>query len=137
MPTTKQPIKVILDANFLFVPLQFGLDIFEALANLLNQRFEPILLSSTKTELQGLSESASTKVHKQAMAALCVSEKCVFVEVEKAATETFDDVIVRVAADCRCPVATNDKELHQRLRAIHVPVIFLRQKRLLALDGAV
>jgi rRNA-processing protein FCF1 len=137
VPAKQQPTKVIIDTNFFFIPLQFGVDIYEALADLLNMRFEPVLLSSTQTELQGLSESRSIKTRKQALAGLVVSEKCVFVNVEKSATETFDDVIVRVAVEWHCPVATNDKELHQRLRAVHVPVSFLRQKRLLAVDGAV
>ena len=55
----EEKLKVVLDSNFLFVPSQFHLDIFEELANLLNQRFEPILLSSTQKELQGLAESTS------------------------------------------------------------------------------
>jgi len=50
----KEKVKIILDANFLFVPSQFNVDIFEELSNLLNRRFEPILLSSTMKELTGI-----------------------------------------------------------------------------------
>lgn len=134
---TKEKIKVILDANFFFVPTQFNLDIFEELAKLLNQRFEPILLSSTNKELQGLAESSSLKEQKQAQLALILAEKCRVVYMEKVSDETYDDVIVRVAEAWKSPVATNDRELRKRLRKIGVPVIFLRQKHRLALEGAV
>ena len=138
LSTSKKPkTKVILDANFLFVPSQFNVDIFEELANLLNQSFDPVLLSSTQRELQGLAKSGSQKVRSQAELGLRLAERCSFVPVEKSSAETYDDVIVRVAAEWNCPVATNDRELRGRLRAVGVPVIFLRQKRCLALDGSV
>jgi rRNA-processing protein FCF1 len=133
----EEKLKIILDANFLFVPSQFRLDIFEELANLLNQRFEPILLSSTQKELQGLAQSNSPKVQKQALLALRLAEKCHFVSIEKHSAETYDDVIVRVATDWNCPVGTNDRELRKRLRQNGVTVIFLRQQRRLAMEGTV
>ncbi|UCC57772.1 MAG: hypothetical protein JSW14_05195 [Candidatus Bathyarchaeum sp.] len=133
----EEKVKVVLDSNFLFIPSQFHLDIFEELANLLNQRFEPILLSSTQKELQGLAESTSPKKRKQALLALKLAEKCRVIPVEKGSKETYDDVIVRVAAEWKSPVATNDRELRRRLRTLGLPVIFLRQKQRLMLEGAV
>ena len=133
----KEKVKVILDANFFFVPTQFNLDIFEEITKLLNRKFEPILLSSTHKELQGLAESSSLKEQKQAQLALRLAEKCRTVQTEKTSNETYDDVIVRVAEELEFPVATNDRELRKRLRKIGVPVIFLRQKHRLVLDGAV
>ena len=133
----KEKVKVIFDSNFLFVPSQFQLDIFEELANLLNQRFDPILLSPTQKELQKLAKEGSLKTRQQAFLALKLAEKCRVVHVEKGLKETHDDVIVRVAAEWKCPVATNDRELRKRLRKLRVPVIFLRQRRRLELDGAV
>ena len=132
----KEKLRIILDANFFFVPSQFRVDIFEELANLLSKRFEPILLSSTKTELEGLANS-NPKIRNQAILGLKLAEKCKFVFVEKNPTETFDDVIVRVASDWNCPVATNDKELKKRLREKGVTTIFLRQKQRLAMEGTV
>lgn len=132
-----EPVRVILDANFFFVPSQFNVDIFEELANLLNQRFEPVLLSSTQDELQGLAESSSLLIQKQALLALRLAEKCSFVPVEKYSGETYDDVIVRVSAEWNVPVGTNDRELRKRLRQKGVAVIFLRQKQRLAMEGTV
>ena len=129
-------LKIILDSNFLFVPLQFKIDIFEGMMNLLNQRFEPILLSTTCQELQRMAEKGSPKLRRQAAVALKLAEKCRVVDVEKSKEETSDDVILRVAAQWRCPVATNDRKLKQRLRDISIPVIYLRQKSRLELEGS-
>jgi len=138
MNVKKKPFHpILIDSNFLFVPSQFHLDIFEELTNLLNQRFEPILLSPTQKELQKLAKEGSPKTRRQASLALKLAEKCRVVHVEKGLKETDDDVIVRVAAEWKCPVATNDRELRKRLRKLGVPVIFLRQRRRLELDGAV
>ena len=131
------PVKVIVDTNFFFVALQFNVDFFIELEKLLNRRFQPILLSSTQQELERLAESSSTKKEKQAKFALKLAEKCHFVAVERILEETYDDVIFRVAADWKSPVATNDRELRKRLRKIGLPVIFLRQKRRLVLEGSV
>ncbi|MFQ5999376.1 MAG: PIN domain-containing protein [Candidatus Bathyarchaeia archaeon] len=133
----KGKVKVILDSNFLFVPSQFQLDVFEELANLLNQRIDPVLLSPTKKELEEIARKGSPKTRQQASLALKLAEKCRVVHVEKDLKETHDDVIVRVAAEWKCPVATNDRELRKRLRKMRVPVIFLRQRRRLELEGAV
>ena len=130
-------IKVIFDSNFLLVPSQFQLDIFEELTNLLSQRFEPVLLSPTYKELLKIAEKGSPKMRKQASLALKLAEKCRLIQVEKGLEETHDDVIVRVAAEWRCPVATNDRELRKRLRNMGVSVIFLRQRRRLELEGTV
>jgi rRNA-processing protein FCF1 len=130
-------LKVVLDSNFLFVPSQFHLDIFEELTNLLNQRYTPVLLSSTQKELQGLTKSTSPKKRNQALLALKLAEKCQVVPAEKGLEETYDDVIVRMATRWRYPVATNDRELRGRLKNLGVPVIFLRKKQHLMLEGAV
>lgn len=130
-------IRVILDSNFLFIPSQFRLDIFEELKNLLTQRFEPVLLSPTHMELLKIAEKDSPKMRKQAALALKLAEKCRLIHVEKGLEETPDDVIVRVATEWRCLVATNDRELRKRLRNRGVPVIFLRQRHRLELEGTV
>lgn len=49
-PKTKS-LKIILDSNAFFVPLQFKIDIVEELKTLLNMRHELVLLSPVKQEL--------------------------------------------------------------------------------------
>jgi len=129
-------LRVILDSNFLFVPAQFKIDVFEELTSLLNQRFEPILLSSTYQELQTMAEKGSPSRRKQATLALKLAEKCRLVNVEKGTGETNDDLLLRIAAEWKSPIATNDRELRRKLRARGIPVIFLRGKSRLELEGA-
>jgi len=130
------PIKLILDANFFFIPSKFRIDIFEELASLVNQRFEPILLSTTLQELQTIAEKGSPSMRKQALLALKLAEKCRQIKVERKTGETNDDVILRIAIEWHSPVATNDRELREKLRAKNIPVVFLRGKRRLELEGA-
>ena len=48
-----------------------------------------------------------------------------------------DDVIVKVAQAWGSPVFTNDRQLRKRLRDISVPVIYVRQKSRLEIDGLI
>jgi len=129
-------LRVILDSNFLLIPSKFQIDIFEGLMNLLNQRFEPILLSSTYNELQTMAEKGSPRLRKKAELALKLAGKCSIIDVEHGREETQDNVIIRTASEWKCPVATNDRELRNRLRAKGLPVIFLRGRGHLELEGA-
>jgi len=131
------PLKVILDSNFLFVPSQFKIDIFGEMTKLFNQRYEPIVLSTTLQELRRMAEQGSPKLRKQAATAVKLAEKCRTVNVEKSEDETSDDAILRVAAKWHVPVATNDRELRRRLRDQNLPVVFLRGKSRLELEGAI
>jgi len=129
-------LKVILDSNFLFVPSQFQIDIFEELSNILNQRFEPVLLSVTRREILTMAEKGSPKMRKYASLALQLAKKCRIVRVRQGIDESHDDVVVRVAQKWKCPVATNDRALRRRLRDKGIPVIFLRGKKRLGMEGA-
>ncbi len=130
-------LKVILDSNFLLVPSKFKINIFEGLTNLLSQRYTPILLSPTHKELLKIAEKGSPKISRQASLALKLAERCEVFKVTQRYEETHDDVIVRVASEWRCPVATNDGALRKRLRNISVPVIYLRQTSRLEMEGSV
>jgi rRNA-processing protein FCF1 len=130
-------LKVILDSNALFVPLQFKIDIFQDLEQLLNRRFELILLSPVKRELELLAEKGSPKMRKNASYALRLAEKCRYVAVESSASALTDDVIVETAGNWGVPVFTNDRLLRKRLRDINVPVIYVRQKSRLEIDGLI
>ncbi|RLI11300.1 hypothetical protein DRO35_05265, partial [Candidatus Bathyarchaeota archaeon] len=43
--------------------------------------------------------------------------------------------ILRVASQLRLPVATNDAELRRRLRKLGLPIIYLREKSKLVVEG--
>ena len=126
---------MILDSNFLLAPSQFNIDVFKELARILNRGLDLVLLSPTRRELLKMAKGNSPKMRRQASLALKLAEKCRVVNVKQGFEETHDDVIVRIADDWKCPVATNDVELRKRLRIISVPVIYLRQKSHLEVEG--
>jgi uncharacterized protein len=136
-PKKTQPLKVILDSNALFVPLELKIDIFEEIRRLLNRNVELVLLSTVKHELESLSAKNSPKIRREASFALKLAEKCKYVPVENDEKLTTDDAIVKVAKNWRSPVFTNDMQLKRKLRDISVPVIYVRQKSRLDIDGMI
>jgi rRNA-processing protein FCF1 len=128
-PKKKETLKVILDSNALFVPLQ--------LKRLLNRNVEFVLLSPVKRELEMLAAKDSPKIRREAVYALRLAEKCRYVAVDDSEKLPTDDVIVKVAKSWNSPVFTNDRQLKRRLRDISVPVIYVRQKSRLEIDGLI
>jgi len=135
-PKRDRSVEVIMDSNALFVPLQFKIDILDELGRLLNRHFELILLSQVRSEIEMLASERSPKIRKMAAFAMQFAEKCKYVEVPFSA-ETVDDAIIHVAAKNRTPVFTNDAQLRKKLRDISVPVIYVRQKSHLAIEGMI
>ena len=136
-PARKEALKVIVDSNALFVPLQFRINIFYELERLLNRRFDLILLSAVKRELETLAKKGSPKLRREAACALRLAEKCRLVEVDAGSSVDVDDVIVKMAGERKAVVFTNDEQLRKRLRDISVPVIYVRQKSRLEIDGLI
>jgi rRNA-processing protein FCF1 len=67
---------------------------------------------------------------------LKIAEKCKLIKLdEKIAGSSPDDAIFKVAREWKSPVFTNDRELRKRLRNINVPVIYVRQKSHLEIEG--
>jgi rRNA-processing protein FCF1 len=128
-------LRVILDSNALFVPVQFNIDIFQSLKELLNRNFEPVLLSSTRRELERIASQGSPGRRRNAAFALKLAEKCKLLEVGERKTGSTDDLILEAAISYKCLVFTNDRQLRKRLRDINVPVIYVRQKSRLEIDG--
>lgn len=132
----KKKRRVILDSNFLFVPSSLKIDIFEEIENIVG-RFEPIVLSVTLQELKKLANSKSEKMRKEASFALDLARKCVTLNVQRKKWEKNDDVIVRIAKETGCPVATNDRDLRKKLRKEGIATIYVREKKYLNLEGEI
>jgi rRNA-processing protein FCF1 len=130
----EKSLRVILDSNAFFVPLQFKIDIFQELKTILNRNFEPILISPVRREVEKMVREGSPKMRKKAGYALEFAEKCKLIQVEETG-RSADDAIVKAAYEMHAPVFTNDVQLRKRLRNINVPVIYVRQKSHLEIDG--
>jgi len=134
---SNEAVKVILDSNALFVPLESKIDIFTETKRLLNRNLDFVLLSPVKQELDLLATKDSPKTRRDALYALKTAEKCKYVVVNNPEKLSTDDVIVKVAKAWNSPVFTNDRQLRKRLRDISVPVIYVRQKSRLDVDGLI
>jgi len=128
------PVKVILDSNFLMVPFQFNIDIFQEIEYLLQKKVDFIVPSSVKLELTGISARGGEGAS-EASLALQLASRCRVVEVTLQPQETVDDAITKAAQKLSAVVATNDIELKRKLGEIHVPVIFMRDKSKLEIEG--
>jgi rRNA-processing protein FCF1 len=133
--SAKEKVKIIFDANALFVPLQFNIDIFEQTKQLLDRNFEPVVLLSTCEELERIAKQGSLEARKKAAFALKLAKKCKLLKINKGNGTSTDDLIVQAASKHNWPVFTNDRQLRNRLRDINVPVIYVRQKSRLEMDG--
>ena len=116
------------------VPFQFHVDIFEELEYLLQKKIDFIVPSSVKLELTGIS-SRGGEGAAEASLALQLASQCRVVDVTLQPHETVDDAIVKAAQKLGAVVATNDIELKKRLRDINVPVVYLREKSKLEVEG--
>ncbi|MEM3745166.1 MAG: 30S processome protein Utp24 [Candidatus Bathyarchaeia archaeon] len=126
--------KVILDANFLLLPIQFKIDIFSEIEGLIGH-FEPIVLSTTVEELRRLAAKGSEKTRRQALLAMEIAKKCKIIQVDVKPEEKCDDVLMRFAKEKNCIVATNDRILRRKLRESGITTIFLRQGSYLQVNG--
>jgi rRNA-processing protein FCF1 len=130
------PICVITDTNFLLLPAQRRIDIFEELVNLFNRKVKVVVPLPVFNEVFELKNSGKPLLSKQATLAITmIHEKAVIDNTEMQAEETVDDFIVRLASKKKCLVATNDASLRRKLRKKNVSVIFLRQMKYLQVDG--
>ena len=137
-PSSKNlPLKIIVDSNALFVPLQFKIDVFTDLERILKKNVELILISPVKNELEMLTKKKSPDIVKKAKFALSMASKCTYIKVLEKRLEPTDDAILRIAKQWNSPVFTNDKALKKKLRDISVPVIYVRQKSRLEIDGLI
>jgi rRNA-processing protein FCF1 len=127
-------INVILDSNFLFIPFRYQIDIFEELDNLLG-RAQPFVLSTTLQEVRKLLRRRSDKIKTESISALEIAKHCKVLFVEQNCTESYDDIILRIAKKVNYAVATNDSNLRKRLRKAGVTTIYLRKKSQLKVEG--
>ncbi len=119
-------MKILLDTNFMMIPNQFGVDIFEFLKD-----YEILTPSSCVDELKKLSKKRGKDGMAAKVAIRLIKEKKV--EVIRA-REKGDRAILNYAVQEKCSVGTNDKELIKALKNNGIKIIRLKQKKYLAED---
>ncbi len=136
---SKVAFQVILDTNFLAVPAQFGVDIFSETERVIERRVEFVLLESTvkEIELKGGLGAGKTETHVFRIAKDLI-QRCRVVKVpESLAAMPVDDQLLEYAISVKGALATNDKELRMKARERGIPVLLLRGKKRVVLEGSV
>ncbi|WP_309492961.1 hypothetical protein [Candidatus Hecatella orcuttiae] len=131
------PRKVLLDSSFLFLPTHRRIDIFKELERLLSTKVEPVVLPPVLEEVEKIASNSETGLGRKAAHALRIAERCLKADFNKLPGESVDEYLVRAAEALGCPVATGDSKLRRQLRAKGLPVVFLREKTRLVLEGYV
>ena len=124
--------KVILDTNFLLLPIEFNLDIFEVIPEVLEDKVEFFIVDKSLNELTNLAKGRG-KAGMAARVAMSLLQKKDVKVVKTKDDESCDDAIVRVAVTLGAIVATNDKNLRKKLKDFNVKTIYLRSKKHLEL----
>jgi rRNA-processing protein FCF1 len=132
------PLRVILDTNFLTVPAQFGVDVFSEAERVLERSVEFILLESVVDEIKAKLEKSGKTESRMFRIALDLTERCKVVEIEQSMKDSLvDDQLLEYAVSVGGILATNDRELRERAADRGVPVLILRGKKHLELQGSI
>jgi len=136
--------RVLLDSNFLLVPIQFKIDIYEEIRNLLgNPRF--LILTEIFNELEiKLNRERRHKFKLELTTSLKLLEQKkreipeLFIEYEGRNTTNIpvDDYLIDVSKELSRKlgtvyIATNDKLLRKKARKNGIKTIFMRKKQFL------
>lgn len=122
---------VLMDANALMIPFQFHVNVEAEVERVITGGYEIKVPSSVIEELEDLTEELGGQDQWAAKMALKLAGN--FTEIDT--DERGDPGILELAEAEDAVVVTNDRLLRARLRAKDVPVLFLRSKAYLALEG--
>ena len=126
--------EVVIDTNFFMVPFQFNVDIITELEKILPS-YKLTTPSFVINELKGLKRNNKGKIRLNANLALKLanSSKIEIKDISLLENETVDDALLRVSE----VLATNDIELKNRAKDKGITVVYLRQKKYIAVDGKI
>ena len=128
---TESYYRVVLDSNFLMMPFQFNVDVFSELDRVLERGYRAYVTDGVLRELRGIHGRAG----RAGRAALQLASRLPVIETGKAGEEDVDASLMRLASEGNTIICTNDKILIEKLRRKGLPVIYLRQRKHLVLDG--
>ena len=129
--------KILLDTNFLLIPAQFKVDIFSEIERICNFNYKLYILDKTIEELNNIIEKQRGKNKDAAKLALKLVKLKKINIIKTEETLTTDNLIIKKADKKEFIVATQDKFLKKQLKLKNTPLIVLRQKKRLLLEGKI
>jgi len=127
---------VIIDTNFLLIPAQFKVDIFDEIGRILESQYELFIIDKTVDELNNIIEKQGGKDKAAAKMALQLLERYPITYLKTPETErhlNVDKLILKRVKGDKFIVATQDMALKRDLRRNNAQLIVLRQKKFLML----
>lgn len=127
------PTKLLVDTNFLLIPVRFKVDIFTESQNAVNDVVEFYVSSRVLKEIQILKDRSKGAFVRELKLAEKLAENCTIIN-DNSSTRV-DQSLINLAIRDDMMIGTADSELRQNARNVGVKVVYLRQKRYLVLDG--
>lgn len=112
------------------IPFQFGVDIFDELNRLLDVKYEICVTEGVIKELERMSAGGRAR-GKFAREALKIAGG--LKKIGSGMLDVDEELVSFASKDVL--VCTNDKVLKERIRKKRAPVIYLKQKKYLAIEG--
>lgn len=123
--------KIILDTNFLLIPGQFKIDIFSEIDRICDFNYKLCIIDKSLDELNKIIKEQKGKDKAAAKLALTIlNQKRFNIIKTKNTDETVDDIIIGLVKKEKPIIATQDKELKQKIKS-KTKVITLRKKKYL------
>ncbi len=119
---------IILDTNFLLIPEQFNIDIFEEIERIIPEKYELYVLDKTIDELKKiLKDEKQKKKNKQAadLALQLIDSKDISI-IKTSSNLDVDSILVKKSKNKETMIATQDMLLKKRIKK---KVMTLRQKK--------
>ena len=123
--------KIILDTNFLMIPLQFKVDIFSEIERICSFNYGLFIFWQSIDELNNIVEKQKGKSKNAAQFALKLI-RLKSIGILESEGKSVDDIILK-NVDKDTVIATQDRLLKKKLLEKRVSVIILRQKKYLQL----
>ncbi len=131
-------VAVVVDSSFLMIPAQFGIDIFAESERTLQKHVEFVVLKSVLREIETKARLESTSGDAKFRVAGDLAKRCRPADVSPVvAGLPVDDQLLEYTVSVKGVLATNDRKLRERARERGVPVLLMRGKKRLALEGSV
>ncbi len=142
-------IVVVIDANFILLPLQFKIHYLEEIEQKLQRKVKFIIFKQILDELEAKAkrEKKTAKFLRLFNSGLSYLDKYkeMFSILNdpsiKVHTETSDSFLLRKCLELKNQdflvyLATNDKELKKRAKQLKINLIFVRQKKIISVERA-
>jgi len=126
---------ILADTSFLLAPYDFKLNIIEELERVVDGNFTLLVPSFCIDEINRLIRKGFIMRQKARLALELIKKHATVLKACTKEGESVDDAIVRIAKEMGAIVATGDREIRKKLRKEGIPVIFIRARKKLELDG--